>query len=146
MEVVVTVEARAVPHRSGVRVEYTWDLTTVYASDEVWEQDVARLEGMMPEIVALQGKVGQSAQSLLKTLQLRDEAGALLYQIYIYASHRKDADSTDSEGQALDERAGSLAAKISAGLAFIEPEILAMPEATIAAWLHEEPGLQIYTY
>src|SRR5690349_10374167 len=131
MEVIVTVEARAVPHRSEVPAEYTWDLTMVYASDEAWEQDVARLEGMMPEIVALQGKVEQSAQSLLKTLQLRDKIGARLYQIYIYASHRKDTDSTDSAGQALDERAGSLVAKISAGLAFIEPEILAIPEATI---------------
>src|SRR4029079_5140950 len=38
--------------------------------------------------------------------------------------------------------AGSLYAKIAAATAFIEPEILAIPEETIDAWLREEPQLQ----
>jgi oligoendopeptidase F len=135
-----------VPRRDEIPVENTWDLTLMYADDAAWEQAVARLEGMIPEIAAIQGTIGQGAGALLKALKLRDDIGLQLYQIYRYASQRQDSDSTDAAGQALAERAGSIVAKLGAATAFIEPEILAIPEETIAAWLHEEPGLQLYAY
>src|SRR6266487_1394958 len=123
MEVLMT-EAQKIPRRDQVPAEYTWDLTTIYADIAAWDQDVARLDQMLPEVTALQGTIGQGADQLLRALTLRDEVFNILYSLYIYASHRKDSDSTDPAGQALDERAGSLVARISAALAFIEPEIL----------------------
>jgi oligoendopeptidase F len=139
-------ESHKVPRRAEVLVENTWDLTLMYASDAAWEQETAALDGMIPDMAALQGTVGQSAAALLRALKLRDDVGVRIFQLYRYASHRRDSDSTDPAGQALAERAGSLYAKIAAATAFIEPEILAIPEETIAAWLREEPQLQLYAY
>jgi oligoendopeptidase F len=139
-------EAQKVPRRDEVPVEDTWDLTNIYADTEAWEGDVARLEGMLPEAAALEGTIGQGADKLLRALILRDEVFNILYSLYVYASHRKDSDSTDPSGQALDERAGSLVARISAALAFVEPEILAVPQETITSWLKQEPKLKIYTH
>jgi oligoendopeptidase F len=139
-------EAKQVPRRDEIPVEYTWDLTTIYVNDAAWEQDVAQLEGMAPDIAALQGTIGKEAAGLLRALKLRDEVGMRLWQIYVYANRRHDSDRTDSAGQALAERAGSVVARLSAATAFIEPEILAIPEETIAAWQREEPGLQMYAY
>ncbi|MFL5805024.1 MAG: oligoendopeptidase F [Roseiflexaceae bacterium] len=138
--------AQKVPRRDEIPVEYTWDLTLMYPDDAAWEQDVAQLEAMIPESAALQGTIGQGPRALLRALKLRDDVGLRLYQIYRYASQRQDSDSTDPAGQALAERAGSVVAKLGTATAFIEPEILAIPEETIAAWLREEPGLQVYTY
>jgi oligoendopeptidase F len=118
----------------------------MYTDDTAWEREVAQLEALIPEIAALQGTVGAGAAALLRILKLRDDIGVRLYQLYRYASHRQDSDSTDPAGQALAERAGSLVAKIGAASAFVEPEILAIPEETIAAWLREEPELQVYSY
>ncbi|MFO7166880.1 MAG: oligoendopeptidase F [Chloroflexota bacterium] len=139
-------EAQKVPRRSEIPVEYTWDLTTVYADDSAWEQDIAALEQLLPEATALAGSVAQSAASLLKTLTLRDQIWTKLEQIYIYANRRHDSDSGDPTGQELADRAGSLVAKVSGALAFIDPEILAVPEETLRAWLREEPGLAVYEY
>jgi oligoendopeptidase F len=139
-------ESHKVPRRAEVPVENTWDLTLMYASDAAWEQETAALDSMIPDMAALQGTVGQSAAALLRALKLRDDVGVRIFQLYRYASHRRDSDSTDPAGQALAERAGSLYAKIAAATAFIEPEILAIPEETIAAWLREEPALQVYAY
>jgi oligoendopeptidase F len=69
-----------------------------------------------------------------------------LWQIYVYAARRSDSDIGDSVGQTLSERAGSLVARASAALAFVDPEILAIPEEQIATWIRETPGLQIYEY
>jgi oligoendopeptidase F len=139
-------EAHKVPRRDEVPIEHTWDLTKIYANTEAWERDVARLDGMLPKAAALEGAIGQGANKLLQALTLRDEIFNLLYSLYVYASLRKDSDSTDPAGQALDERAGSLVARISAALAFIEPEILAVPQETITSWLNEEDKLKIYTH
>jgi oligoendopeptidase F len=139
-------EADKVPRRDEVQVEHTWDLATIYADVDAWERDVARLEGMLPDIGAAQGTIAGGSGALLRALTLRDEVFKLLQQLYVYASLLRDSDSTDSVGQALDERAGSLYAKISAALAFIEPEILDVPQETLTGWLTQEPRLQIYGY
>jgi iron complex transport system substrate-binding protein len=46
-------EAQKVPRRDEVPAKDTWDLTKIYADTAAWEQDVARLEGMLPEVAAL---------------------------------------------------------------------------------------------
>jgi oligoendopeptidase F len=139
-------ETQKVPRRNEVPVEHTWDLTVIYSSDDVWEQDVAKLEQMLPEIAALQGTLAEGPQALLKVLQTRDRVYMVLEQVYVYAMRRRDSDSTDAQAQALAERAGALIARVSAAAAFVEPEILALPDERIAEWLAAEPALQVYTY
>ncbi|HWQ13544.1 MAG TPA: oligoendopeptidase F [Roseiflexaceae bacterium] len=139
-------EAQKVPRRDEIPVEYTWDLTTVYADDSAWEQDIAALERLLPEVAALQGCVAESAETLLRALELRDQISMRLWQIYIYAERRKDSDTGDPAGQALSERAGSLVARVSAALAFIDPEILAAPEEAVRSWLRSDPRLAVYDY
>ncbi len=139
-------ETQAVPHRSAMAAECTWDLTPVYASDAAWEAAIGDLEEMMPRAAALQGRVVESADALQQTLELRDEIQQHLWQIYVYANRRLDADTGDSSGQALGDRAGSLVAKIGAALAFVDPEILGAPETTLRAWVAATPGLAVYGY
>lgn len=139
-------EVQRVPTRSEAPIEHTWDLGLVYADIAAWEGDVARIEGLLPDLAALQGTLHTGAGQLLRALTLRDAIGELLHQLYTYASQLNDSDSTNPTGQALDDRAGSLVARISAALAFIEPELLAIPQDTIAAWLDAEPQLAIYRH
>jgi oligoendopeptidase F len=139
-------DTQRVPRRDEIPAEYTWDLTTVYASDAAWEAEIAQFEADLPQIIALQGSLGADATTLLKALQLRDNLQQRLWQLYIYAGRRSDSDNTDPRGQALSDRAGSLVARASASMAFIEPEILAIAEETLSAWQAEEPGLAVYGY
>jgi oligoendopeptidase F len=141
----MTVEVETVPCRDAIPDRYQWDLTGVYADEALWEQDIARLEDQLPALATLRGELGQSAQSLLAALRLRHQVGIQLARMQTYAGHARDADSADPAAQARDERAQALAAKVQAALAFVEPDILALPPETIAAWLREEPRLQLYT-
>ncbi|MBC8164020.1 MAG: oligoendopeptidase F [Roseiflexaceae bacterium] len=135
-----------VPRREELEDEYTWDLTTIYADDAAWDRELATLEARAPELAALQGTVGQNAQALLHVLATADSVGQQLEQLYVYAGRRHDSDTTNTAGQALDNRAGSAVAHISAALSFIEPEILAIPEQTLKQWQQDEAGLQVYAY
>ena len=58
-------EAQKVPTRSELPTEYTWDLSVVYANVDAWDQDVARIEGLLPELTSLQGTLAQGAAKLL---------------------------------------------------------------------------------
>jgi oligoendopeptidase F len=118
----------------------------MYANDTTWEIEIGNLEEELADVAVLQGKVGSSAKTLLEALRGQDTVGKLISQIYVYAGRRQDSDTTDATAQALIERAGSLWAKVGATLAFIEPEILAIPEETVLQWLESEPGLATYRF
>lgn len=142
----MTLTANQVPARSEIPVEYTWDLSQIFADVPAWEQELSAVEARAQELAALQGTLAQGPAQLLEALTLRDEVARRLYALYIYALHRKDSDGTDPVGQGLAERASSFAARIQAVLAFIEPEILTIPAETLDEWLAATPGLQVYRY
>ncbi len=142
----MTLEPQKVPSRSEVPVEWTWNLGLMFPDLPTWEQELAAVETQAQTVATLQGTLSQSAAHLLAALRLRDEVGQRLYVLYVYANHRKDSDATDPVGQALQERAGSFAARVAAQLAFIEPEILSLPAATLEEWSKSEPGLALYAY
>jgi len=59
--------------REDIPTEYTWDLSTIFARDEDWEQGFQSIQNRLPELEALKGTLAQSGQALLKVLQKRDE-------------------------------------------------------------------------
>jgi oligoendopeptidase F len=134
------------PRRAELPVEYTWDLTTIYPSAAAWEADVAQMEQVLAEVVSLQGTLADGPAALLKILAACDHVSMLLGRLSIYALCLLDIDSLDTHAQALAERADTLAAEAGAAVAFVEPEILELPDATITQWLKDEPALGIYRY
>jgi oligoendopeptidase F len=142
----MTTDTQRVPTRAEAPIEHTWDLTPIFADDAGWEQELAGVEARAAELAAMQGSLGSDPEQLLGALTMRDEVGRRLWALYSYASLRKDSDATDSVGQGLQARAGSFAARVSATIAFIEPEILAIPEETVSAWVRENAGLHLYGY
>ncbi|MFY9133932.1 MAG: oligoendopeptidase F, partial [Bacillota bacterium] len=73
-----------IPERKDVPAELKWKLEDIYASDELWEADVASLLGRLPELASLQGRIGQSAEDLLKGLDLLNEINMIAAKIYVY--------------------------------------------------------------
>jgi oligoendopeptidase F len=142
----MTTDTQKIPTRAEAPVEHTWDLSLIFADIQAWERELAAVETKTKDVVALQGTLGDDPEQLLGALTLRDEVARRLWALYVYASQRKDSDATDTVGQALQDRAGSFAARTSAALAFIEPEILGIPEDTLTTWVRETSGLNVYAY
>ncbi|HEY7982913.1 MAG TPA: oligoendopeptidase F [Ktedonobacterales bacterium] len=134
------------PARGELPAAYTWELESVFASNAEWESAYARVTALLPPLAAFQGRLGESASTLLQAFQLRDQAGELLGHIAVYAHHRQDEDTANSTYQALADRATTLLAEFNAALAYMVPEILAIPEERLNAYLASEPGLQAYRH
>lgn len=134
------------PKRSDVKIEDTWELETIYPSNEAWEADFTRVSGMQSGLSELQGHLGDSAQNLLEALKRRDAAGEVLGRLFVYAYMRLHQDSTDNAHQAMADRVTTLANDINTATSYQTPEILAIPQERLDAFLAEEPALQVYRH
>ncbi len=137
---------KRLPKRQELPKEFTWDLEAIYPTQAEWEQDFALAESLMPKLEAYQGTLGQSAAQLLGCLQLREKGSLIFGKLLVYAHMRQDEDNTNSFYQALNDRAMTLATRAQGAQAFIEPEILALPEGTLERFQAEEPGLALYAH
>jgi oligoendopeptidase F len=132
--------------RSDIPADYTWDLESIYSTQDDWEQSFQSLAGRLPELEALQGTLGQSRQALLHVLQVRDRVYEQLETLFVYASMRKDEDTTNSKYQGMYDRAMQLFVRVSTAFSFLEPEILALPQSTLDSFMQETAGLTGYKH
>ena len=135
---------QALKNRTDIPTEFTWNLQTIFASNEDWERTFKSLQQRLPELESLRGTLAQSGEALLTVLQKRDEIYKQLEHLYVYASMRRDEDTTNSTYQGMADRAMQLYVQISTVASYIEPEILAIPEATLEQFFKETPGLELY--
>lgn len=139
-------EAAQLPARSAIPAESRWSLEDIYSSDEAWQSDFDRIKTLMPKIASYQGKLDQSAVNLFDCLTLRDELGMTSGKVFAYARMRRDENTADSKYQAMTSRTESLLAEAGAATAFIEPDILSMPDEKLASLRQNEPRLVPYGF
>lgn len=134
------------PKRSQVPPELTWDLNAIYANDEAWEADFARVQALLPELASFKGKVGKSGARLLSALSKRDEASRIYGRLMVYANMRHHEDMAVSCYQAATDRVAKLGSELSAATSFMTPEILAVDPRRIQSWLSRNKGLRLYAH
>jgi oligoendopeptidase F len=137
--------AQTTPERSTIDERYKWDLTKMYASPNDWEAHYKKLDAMIAEFAAKQGKVGESAKSLLEALKLRDQVNIQFEKLAAYSSMHRDEDLRVPANQALYQRATTLGVKWDEASSWFQPELLHIPEDRLRQWL-EQPDLKIYTH
>lgn len=130
--------------RSEVPAEYTWNTTDLYESNEAWLAEYEALRKLPETIAAYAGTLGRSAQDLLAFLRMEDEVSLRLHRLYNYASRKGDEDTGNSYYQDFCGKAGGVSVAISSAAAFATPEIMAIPEETLAQFYRDEPALETY--
>jgi oligoendopeptidase F len=134
------------PKRADVPQEQTWAVETIFPTVAAWESAFAATQDRLSGLDAYQGRLTESAASLLSGLKLRDEIFRDVYEVGVYAGLRVAEDATNATHLALEDRSHGLFAAASAAAAFIEPEILALDRATLDRYASDEPGLSEYAH
>ncbi|GAB3668013.1 oligoendopeptidase F [Halopiger thermotolerans] len=136
----------SVPERSEIDEEYTWDLESIYATDEDWEAAYEAVAERVEELQTYEGQVTDDAETLLAVLQLRDEIMREVSTVSAYARMRRDEDTTNQQYQALTARAQSLAADAQSAASFIDPEIQELTREEFDEMVEAEPELETYDH
>lgn len=137
-------KANALLTREEIPVELTWKLEDIFATDELWEQEFQEVTVLSEKATNYKGTLSSNAESLLAALQYRDELYNRMMKLYAFAHMRYDQDTTNSVYQAMNSRIKTLAAKVSAALSFLTPEILTIDESIIDSFLAENSELAVY--
>ncbi|MBD3167454.1 hypothetical protein GF324_12710, partial [bacterium] len=132
--------------REEIPEQYKWDLSHIYSSWEEWEADVAKLQALMDEIVAFQGRLSEGPDILLQYQQLNDKLGMLAIKAYRYAGLQQVTNMNDSELQAKEQQVRILFAQFGQKTAWAAPEMLQIPEDTLMAWVDRTPDLEPYRF
>lgn len=136
--------AKELPKRSEVKPEDTWNLCDMYESVEAWNRDLTVITGLTDELVMLEGQVGDSPENLYHALESSSKIGEISSLLFNYAERLYDEDTGNTEHQAMSAKIYAVYAEIGSKTAFLEPEILAIPEETLNAYFQEVPGLELY--
>ncbi|WP_254535732.1 oligoendopeptidase F [Halomarina litorea] len=136
----------SVPERGDIDEEYKWNLEDIYADDDEWEAAYEECEGLIEELAAYEGRATESAATLRETLDQYERVLRTVSNVYSYASMRSDEDTRDQTYQALQARAQSLYSQANSASSYLEPELQALSQEDIEAYVEAEPALAKYEH
>ena len=117
------------PTRGRVKLADTWDLSSLYASDEQWGRALKRFQRRITGYEAFRGKLGHDAKTLAACLRFDCELDRLAERLGTYAFLKTSEDQANSRYQRMLGQFESLATRAAEAASYIRPEILAISAA-----------------
>ena len=121
--------------RETVDPRYTWNLTRIYPTDEAWEEAFKEISEEAKAFAKRAGTLSQGRKVVLDALKTLARVDEKLSGLYAYAMMRSNEDSANAKYQAMNDRAGTLAAEVGAASAFLDPELLTLKDGEIEAMM-----------
>lgn len=137
-------KTQELPLRNEVPEALTWDLTTVYASDEAFESDFSDVKTGAEKFAKLSGTIANNAAALLKATDDLMALSRKLEKVYVYAQLKNDQDTSVDRYQAMYSRSEALAAQFGAATSWFEPELLKISDSKMQEFYQAEPKLTAY--
>lgn len=135
----------ALRSRKDMDPKFQWKLEDIYPTVADWEAAYDKAQKDVEALAALPGTLSASKEGLKAGLDQIYAVTEPVNRIYLYASLKKSGDNGDPEAQRLEGRAMNLYVSLSTALAFVDPEILTIPQETLDQWL-EDPMLAEYRH
>ena len=133
-----------IPTRSEADPRFTWAVTDMFESDDAWRAELARMRGLAEQLASYQGRLCESAATLLSYMRLVDDVDRAGDKLISYAFRRTDEDTRNPVYQEMSAQAQNFLVDLSKATAFFTPELLAVDEETYESFYREEEGLEHY--
>ncbi|MBT0950965.1 oligoendopeptidase F [Streptococcus infantis] len=132
--------------RNEINEKDTWDLSTIFETDQKWEEELALLTEETKQAASLEGHLLDSAESLLNITERYLDLSRRLEKLYVYAHMKNDQDTRVAKYQEYYAKAMTLYSQLDQVFSFYEPEFMAITEDQYQNFLSEEPKLQPYKH
>ena len=137
-------EIKKIPQRDEIALEDKWATEDMFASDEIWEEELAKIPGYQEQAVAFAGKLGENGTNLYEALYLGEQISEKISLLANYAMRKADEDTRNSHYQAMVGKFYSIMVAFSAATSFETPEIMAISDEDLDRFYVEEPRLERY--
>ncbi len=139
-------EQQRLKSRAEISDVNKWHLEDIFSDINQWEEEFALVEKLLEEGKRFQGHLSDHADTLISCFEWMDDLSLRLEEVYSYARMRRDEDNRIANYQALTDRAGALAVKVSSAASFVVPELLAMPEGKLEEFRVQSTKMGLYNH
>ena len=113
----------------------TWNLQSLYPSDEAWEKELSKFEKDISELDNYTGKVTKSKTHFISALKIKEKLDIKLEKLYAYAKLNKDINKNSYKYLDMINKIGTVDSKYSRICSDLELEILKLSDSTYNEYL-----------
>ena len=135
-------DSKTFQNRNEIPLRDRWATEDLYASDELWEQELQHMIAEGQEMAAYAGTLGRDAKTLLAYMKLLEDIQVRSSQLSNYAQRKGDEDTRVAAYQAMGSKFSAAFVELNTGTSFETPELLAIPDETLERFYAEEPELE----
>ncbi len=132
--------------REDIDSRYKWDLSKMYTTDELWNEEYRLIESNYHNISKHKDKVMASADNLYETILSDMEFGRRLEKLYVYAYMRLDEDTNNIHYQELVGKVDNLISEVTLESSYIIPELLESNYSLVKKYMKEKKELKEYKF
>ena len=133
-----------IKNRADIAVSDTWALEHLYATDDLWEQDLLTLEKDKESLHAFSGHLSDDGNTLFRYLHLMEQTEEKISNLANYCMRKADEDTRNTTYQAMVGKLMSVLVALGAETSFDTPEIMALPDELLDQFYSVEPQLERY--
>ena len=123
--------------RADIPESDKWDLMQLFADVDKWQEDVVWITRSYPRIAEWRGKLGESAESLVRALEFEKQLDLKIERVYHFASLQLAEDSANPEYLTRMGQLQNLVTRIGEAFSFVTPEIQAISDERFAEFLND---------
>ncbi|HEV0961473.1 TPA: oligoendopeptidase F [Streptococcus pneumoniae] len=132
--------------RNEINEKDTWDLSTIYPTDQAWEEALKDLTEQLETVAQYEGHLLDSADNLLEITEFSLEMERQMEKLYVYAHMKNDQDTREAKYQEYYAKAMTLYSQLDQAFSFYDPEFMEISEKQYADFLEAQPKLQVYQH
>jgi oligoendopeptidase F len=133
----------SVPARSAIAKEHTWNAESVFPVVADWEVELKRVLEDIPTVKRYEGQL-TSAAAVASALEAASALRRRVDTLAVYAGMSYYVDTANNEAGERFGQAQGVAGQVYAAMAFIDPGLIALGEATLTEWIKAEPRLAVF--
>ncbi|GHT12872.1 peptidase [Planctomycetales bacterium] len=133
---------KTLPLRKDIPENDTWDLASLFKSDDDWKSTFNAVKNKLPEFKHFEGKLN-TAENVLQYLQFNETIEKDAERVGVYSYLRYSEDVADAKAQEMHDLAIAFSGQYQEATSFVQPELLELNEDTWNKILADE-RLKLY--
>ncbi len=131
--------------RTTVDPKYTWDFTHIYTDPAMLDEDLAACGTYAETLAGFRGRLAESSDTLADAMDAFTHAMETLEKASCYAFLQYSVDGGNTDAQVMMGKTQTAGIGLMTAAAFLEPEILEIPEDTLESYL-QNPRLTTHRH
>ncbi len=126
-------------------MNYDWDLTSLYKSEEDYQKDLNAFKEMIPLFATFKGHLGED-EKLKEYFDLNIRLELLVNRLYAYAASKADLDRRVVESVSRENELRNLLRQLGSVSAYADPEMLGLGKEHMESFFRKYPNYSQFDF